>query len=222
MDQGTDTVRKDIDATRDSMTVKMEQIEAKVRGTVDDVRTSVDSTVENVKENIKQTLNLQDQVNERPLVMVGGSILAGFLLGALIGGGGDDTPRSYSTSGAHRDQDRTPTYGATGYSRSQKGSGAGFFDQFSDELETIKTAAMNTLGSLAREWMNENIPQFGEEFDRARRRRESQYQAADMAINRPSTTETSDYHVGTSPGDRSGMGAWPATDPMNNRDNLNA
>src|SRR6185503_15218701 len=73
MDQGTEPIRQDIDAIRDSMTDKLEQIETKIKGTVEDTRRMVD---------------VKYQMSQRPWAALGVSLLVGYTLGSL---GGDDT-----------------------------------------------------------------------------------------------------------------------------------
>src|SRR5437868_13888237 len=74
MDQRTEPIRQDIDSIRDSMTDKMEQIESKIKGTVEDTRRMVD---------------VKYQVSQRPWAALGASILIGYAIGSI---GGDDTP----------------------------------------------------------------------------------------------------------------------------------
>src|SRR6185503_10568279 len=74
MDQGTEPIRQDIDSIRDSMTDKIEQIETKIKGTVEDTRRMVD---------------IKYQVSQRPWTALGISLLVGYTLGSI---GGDDTP----------------------------------------------------------------------------------------------------------------------------------
>src|SRR5215211_4559535 len=68
MDQRTEPIRQDIDSIRD----KLEQIESKIKGTVDDTRRMID---------------LKYQVSQRPWAALGVSLLVGYTLGSI---GGDD------------------------------------------------------------------------------------------------------------------------------------
>src|SRR5204863_5811815 len=74
MDQRTEPIRQDIDSIRDSMTDKIEQIETKIKGTVEDTRRMVD---------------IKYQVSQRPWAAMGVSLLVGYTLGSI--GGSDDT-----------------------------------------------------------------------------------------------------------------------------------
>lgn len=115
MDQGTEPIRQDIDQIRASMTDKMERIEARIKGTVDDTTTSV-----------KRMVDVKHQISEHPWTALGISILAGIALGSM--GESDSAPtegrtadRRYDLSSAAayaRGRDTSPyppNYGATGY-----------------------------------------------------------------------------------------------------------
>jgi ElaB/YqjD/DUF883 family membrane-anchored ribosome-binding protein len=78
MDQGTEPIRQDIDQIRASMTDKMERIEAKIKGTVDETTGSV-----------KRMVDVKYQIAEHPWTALGISILAGIALGSL---GDSDEP----------------------------------------------------------------------------------------------------------------------------------
>lgn len=195
MDQTTDNLRRDIDATRDSMTEKISQIEDKVKGTVDDLKGSVNDTVDQVK----QAFDLNQQMSERPWTMVGASVLAGYILGSL---GGDDKPSYQYQPSSHYQSGQTMRYysqgstpssssqsyepnrdasssynynsSASNASSGQPGFMSDVMDQFRDELDTMKGAAVVTVTNMLRDMLKKNLPQFSEEFERARKEREQQ------------------------------------------------
>src|SRR5437588_98198 len=87
MDQEPDVIRQDIDETRSSLTEKLETLEAEVKGTVQDAKNTVEDTIHNVKstvhetvESVKRTFDLPYQVRQHPWPMLGGSVVAGFIL----------------------------------------------------------------------------------------------------------------------------------------------
>lgn len=200
MDQRTEYIRQDIDATREAMTDKLEQIESKVKGTVDDLKGSVENTVETVKENVKQAFDIKQQVSERPWTMLGASVVAGYVLGSL--GSSDDSPASrtsqyrsnysnyssgepvrYYSDSSSSNYNRSESDGSYGssYSRPASSSGSsatsavtGLLDSFGLEFDTLKDAAVVTVGNMLRDMMKKNLPQFAEEFERARSERERQ------------------------------------------------
>lgn len=225
MDQRTESIRQEIDQTRESMAEKIEQIESQVYGTVDDVKQSAYDTVDRVKEQF----NVQRIVNERPWAMFGASMLAGFVLGTMIGSDeshhsydyergsrrdyGDYDPReSYrylsetsrftehptpppgsreasqrsEGNGGHGEQhyghesDRLRAqreYAAAGPSRSRSGFMSSMQDQFGGEIEALRQAAITTATSTLRNMLKENLPQFAEEFDRARQQQEQHHRS---------------------------------------------
>lgn len=171
MVERTEPIRQDIDAIRDSMTQKMEQIESKVKGTVD-------TTVEQVK----RTFDLQQQVSERPWAALGLAFAAGYVLGTM---GGDAEPeyrpgepmryygdaqheRSNKDEQASNNEAGRPSYARSAPPRPQNNFIAGIFDQFGGELNTITSAALSAGVAMLRDSIKEGIPQFGQEYEKAR------------------------------------------------------
>lgn len=148
MDQRTDDIRQEIDTIRGSMTDKLEAIETKIKGTVEDTTT-----------NIKQTFDLQHQVANNPWKAFGAAVLAGYILGNIS----DDSPR-YSP-----DASRT-SYSGSG-SPSQPHS-PGVLDQLSDsvgtELQTLKSLAVSTLVGLVSDTVKRNVPVFKDAMEQVR------------------------------------------------------
>lgn len=202
MDQGTEPIKQDIAAIRDSMTDKMSEIESRVSGTVD-------QTVESVK----RQFDIKHQVSERPWVAVGAAVLAGYALGTM------DTPslpgsepypthmyesamdkphqQSYEPSqyqssqhqpyDSSRGVDNSSTYegqnrGVQDYSnpsylsQPRPSQGPGFFQdifsEFGDELETLKTAAISTGITMLRDAIKQNVPQLYDQYEQVRQRQQ--------------------------------------------------
>lgn len=169
MDSRTEPIRQDIDAIRDSMTEKMEQIESKIKGTVEDTTTS-----------LKQVVDVKYQVGERPWAAFGLSVLAGFALGSI--GGEPSRPPQPQPGQPFRyypvDQHERPSdYEArSAYAVSQASPRApeqpGLFDQlteqFSDEISMLKTAAVTTLMGMVRDTLQQSMPSLHREYSRLR------------------------------------------------------
>lgn len=173
MDQRTEPIRQDIDTIRDSMTEKMEQIETKIKGTVEETRRMVD---------------IKYQVSQRPWAALGASILIGYALGSI--GGGDDRddrpaqPRRGETiryygepsddrSRAMRDSEsHYRSAPAAQHQEASRQSKPGFLDQimdqFGDEIELLKGAALTSVTSLVRDTIHRNLPALQHEVDRLR------------------------------------------------------
>lgn len=201
------------------MTDKLEMIESKVKGTVDDIKGSVENTVETVKENVKQAFDVKQQVNERPWMMLGASVVAGYVLGSL--GGSDDSPAyratqyrsnasnynsaepvryySDSSSGSYNRSESNSSYGRPASSSGSSAPSAitGLMDSFGLEFDTLKDAAVVTVGNMLRDMMKKNLPQFAEEFERARSEREQSNNSSSTASSSQSY-DPLERSVGTS------------------------
>jgi len=170
MDQRTEPIRQDIDSIRDSMTDKIGQLETKIKGTVEDTRRMVD---------------VKYQVSQRPWAALGVSLLVGYTLGS-IGGGDDkrDQPqrgepfRYYNESHdqrARQDQERdnaarNASFGQPADTRhaAQPGMLDQIMDQFGDEFQLLKAAAITSVVSLVRDAVRQNLPALDQEVGRLR------------------------------------------------------
>jgi len=196
MDTRTEPIRQDIDNLRESMTDKMGQIEAKIKGTVDDTT-----------ETLKRGLDVKYQVSEHPWTALGVAVLAGYALGSM--GGNDSKPSTYRYRSDFRHQDARPgepmryydeseqrnqdwgksqnaSYSASSspsrnenayrsdfdYRDQKQSSSGGFVDdvvgQLGVELDTLKTAAISSLVNLLRDTVKQNLPGVYSEAERLR------------------------------------------------------
>jgi ElaB/YqjD/DUF883 family membrane-anchored ribosome-binding protein len=157
MAEGTEPIRQDIEAIRDSMTDKMEQLESRVKGTVEE---TVDT--------VRRTFDVRQHVDERPWTTLGAAVAAGFVLGNL----GSDSDSTYRYAGyRHTTVEDTPirSYRADTASRENGNSfWSTIADQFGDELNIIATAAIQTAVGALRETFVQGLPQFDREYKRAR------------------------------------------------------
>jgi hypothetical protein len=197
MDQRTEPIRQDIDSIRDSMTDKIEQIETKIKGTVEDTRRMVD---------------IKYQVSQRPWAALGVSLLVGYTLGSI--GGGDDRRAQpqrgepFRYYGEHNDDQArharerdTDRHGASfaphadTRGASQPGMIDQIMDQFGDEFELLKAAAISSVVSLVRDAVRQNLPALDQEVGRLR---------SEQAGNgRPTSARTNDTVRQTSSNDAS-------------------
>jgi hypothetical protein len=169
MDQRTEPIRQDIDSIRDSMTDKIEQIETKIKGTVEDTRRMVD---------------IKYQVSQRPWAALGVSLLVGYTLGSI---GGDDTRaqpqrgepfRYYDEpnndrvrSARERDTDaRRTSFAQHADTRraAQPGMIDQIMDQFGDEFQLLKAAALTSVIDLIRDTVHRNLPALDQQMGRLR------------------------------------------------------
>jgi hypothetical protein len=181
------------------MTDKMEQIESKIKGTVEDTRRMVD---------------VKYQVSQRPWAALGASILIGYAIGS-IGGDDDNTSTQHqrgetiryygepSDDRARATHDRDTSYrsaSAAQHQGARQESKPGFLDQimdqFSDEIELLKGAALASVTGLVRDTIHRNLPALQQEVDRIRGQQSAtptaarSYATAGMARN----DESSKYY----------------------------
>src|SRR3712207_1169254 len=101
MDQGSDYIRQDIESTRASLDEKLDTLETKAR----------------------QTFDLKYQVSERPWMMLGAAVAAGYVLGSL--GGSEEPQRWHGQPATTTDYNQHAS--GTSYSQpSQHTSGTGY------------------------------------------------------------------------------------------------
>jgi len=151
------------------MTDKIEQIETKIKDTVDDTRRMVD---------------VKYQVSQRPWAALGVSMLVGYTLGSI---GGNDTrtqpqrgePFRYygepnddrARSAREHDLDSHSTAFAqhTNTRRTaQPGMLDQIMDQFGDEIQLLKAAAVTSVIGLVRDAVRQNLPALDQELGRLR------------------------------------------------------
>lgn len=173
MDQRTEPIRQDIDSIRDSMSDKLEQIESKIKGTVDDTRRLID---------------VKYQVSQRPWAALGVSLLVGYTLGSI---GGDDqrTQPQRADSFRHYDEpkddrarstrerdtaSRDAVFGQPADTRrtAQPGMLDQLMDQFGDEFQMLKAAAVTSVIGLIRDTVRQNLPALDQEIGRLRSEKE--------------------------------------------------
>jgi ElaB/YqjD/DUF883 family membrane-anchored ribosome-binding protein len=154
MDQSTRDVQQNRERTRAAITEKLELLEESVRGRVESAKTAV-----------KQNFDIRYHVNHRPWQMFGLSIMAGFLIGRWAFDRRSDWQSpggKYSRAQAEAQQlgvaDASQLPSAVGddlytpptSQRPKKPSWA-IFDQFHDEIETLKGAAIAAVVSVVSE-----------------------------------------------------------------------
>jgi len=152
------------------MTDKIGQIETKIKGTVEDTRRMVD---------------VKYQVSQRPWAALGVSLLVGYTLGSI--GGGDDKReqpqrgesfRYYNESHdqrARQDHERDNAARNTSFGQqadtrraAQPGMLDQIMDQFGDEFQLLKAAAITSVVSLVRDAVRQNLPALDQEVGRLR------------------------------------------------------
>ncbi len=166
MSEETDAIRQDIATVRDAMTDKIEQIETKVRGTVD-------TTVEQVG----RLFDVEQQVRDRPWVALGIAAAVGYAAGSMGSSGA-----AANTHAAQRSSTYTHGNGSAGTSAQYASTGqhaayqpeqgndvmSELSDRFGNELRLITSAALAAGVNLLRDTIKQSVPKFDEEYTKVR------------------------------------------------------
>jgi ElaB/YqjD/DUF883 family membrane-anchored ribosome-binding protein len=86
-EQDTDEMRQEIDCTRSAMADKLEALENRVMGTVQNAQETVEDSIQMARDTVatvKRNFDIKYQVERHPWAMVGGCFLAGLALGGLF------------------------------------------------------------------------------------------------------------------------------------------
>jgi len=151
------------------MTDKIEQLETKIKGTVEDTRRMVD---------------VKYQVSQRPWAALGISLLVGYTLGSI---GGDDrksqpqradylrSDRQLNDDHVRSQRDRNADSRDTAFTQhadtrraNQPGMLDQIMDQFGDEFQLLKAAAVTSVIGLVRDAVRQNLPALDQELGRLR------------------------------------------------------
>jgi hypothetical protein len=168
MDQRSDYIRQDIESTRAALGEKLDSLEDKAR----------------------QTFDLNHQVSERPWIALGAAVAAGMVVGSLGGGeeqrwhGQPITATDYNQHAYNQPPHSTQqTTTAPSAARSTVDS---FMEQFDDEIEMLKGAAISALTSFLHDSIRAYAPAMGKYLeDRSR-----------AGSTTPSTATSASYRAG--------------------------
>lgn len=141
MDQGSDNIKQDIETTRAALGQKLDSLESKAREAVD----------------------LRHHVEERPWMMLGAAVAAGYVLGSI----GDDSKQiDFDSSDAKLHA--TPVTDRNYETKQHHGPSAvaGLLSHFDGEIEMLKTAAITTMTNFLRDSIREYVPALGEQLDK--------------------------------------------------------
>lgn len=148
MDQSTRDVQQDRERARTAITEKIELLEESVRNRVEGAKTAV-----------KRNFDLRYHVHQRPWQMFGLSIMAGYFIGRMVSDRSAGwTRREHAMAQQIGSGDTAAVASAVGddlytppiAQRAQKSSW-GVLDQFHDEIETLKGAAIAAVVSVVRD-----------------------------------------------------------------------
>jgi ElaB/YqjD/DUF883 family membrane-anchored ribosome-binding protein len=183
MDAEPEVIRHDIEQTRSALTEKLETLEEEVMGTVRNAKETVEETIENVTdtvqetvESVQRTFDLEYQMQQRPWVLIGGSVVAGVAVGYFA-----DNLRARATSWEDRSRNvsrdgPSAASGATAFRSPQqefappRREGPSFFQsllsRFDKEIGMVKELAIGYAAGVLRDMVKEALPAVKEQVQK--------------------------------------------------------
>lgn len=175
--QSPELIERQMEDTRDSLTEKVSLLEQQVVGTIQSATDAVQETVQSVRcavedtvatvsgsvkssmESMKETLDVRKQTQNHPWAMMGCSMLAGFVTGALVfrrSGASAPSASNYAASAPaftpHVEPHRRPRWLDE------------LFELAGGEVKKLAEQAVKTASSALKQTMSERLPQM---IDRA-------------------------------------------------------
>jgi len=173
-------IQQQMQETRASLTEKLETLEQKVVGTVENATTAVNETVDVIKETVHETVaTVQDgvkggvdsvkdlmdvpaHVERHPWLMVGGSVAVGYCLGALLT---QRRPPAVIPMGNSVLWPPAPSNGVVSQNRVPPASAPAEPSIWASEVAKLKGLALGALFGTARELLVSSMPpQMGEQL----------------------------------------------------------
>jgi len=161
MGQTADQIKQEIDQQRDMLGSNLQQLETKV----------------------KETVDWRTQFEQRPMAGIGLAFGAGFLLSVLMPSGDGNKSSSssrYDTSN-YRVQDESyqyqPSYAAASYQPSSSSQASQSkpkspeMNEITETIENIRGAVMGLAATRLRSFLAEAVPGFQDEYEQARTKR---------------------------------------------------
>jgi len=175
MDAEPDVIRQDIEQTRSALTEKLETLEEEVKDTVRSAKETVEETIENVTETVQETVetvqrtfDLEYQMQQRPWVLIGGSVAAGLVAGYVAD---NLRPQAASWQESGRNVPPPPPSMAEGggawgsqqaYYAPPRREGPTFFQsllgRFDKEIGMVKELAIGYATGVLRDMIKEALP----------------------------------------------------------------
>jgi ElaB/YqjD/DUF883 family membrane-anchored ribosome-binding protein len=157
-----DEIRADMQETRASLADKLEALQDKTLDTVEAAQATVEQTVAAVQETVaaaKRNLDLRYQVQQRPWLMAGASVVTGSLVGYFLGHHGGTPDFEPSRNGAQPHHNLADSYRQPGAPASAQHRGL-----FAQEWEKLRGLAVGAGMALVRDWLKESAPQYADQI----------------------------------------------------------
>jgi ElaB/YqjD/DUF883 family membrane-anchored ribosome-binding protein len=161
-------IREQIEETRSSLTEKLETLEGQIRGTVVEAKETVEDTIENVKstvqdtvQTVKRTFDIEYQVEHHPWAMLGGSVVAGYLVGHFL-----NREQNGHVPAQEPPRAEPAPLGFRSTEAAKPGVVSRILHQFHDEIEQVKEMAIGATMGFLRDLVKQSIPQLAPQIDK--------------------------------------------------------
>jgi ElaB/YqjD/DUF883 family membrane-anchored ribosome-binding protein len=189
-------IHHEIDETRADLAKKVEKLEEAVRETVlsategvgetiETVKSTVQETVDTVQQTVQQTVHsvqqtfdLNYQMQRRPWLLIGGSVVAGFVVGALVSRRSAPSWGHYGPPGGYSPSSDFQAAAPERFTAAQPerfapqpegprepGMVENLMTQFRPELDKVKEMAVGYLLGAARDWIKDALPSLRSQID---------------------------------------------------------
>lgn len=174
MGQSSDQLRQEIDQHRHDAERKInelqgqvegtaEDLRAQARGTAEDVREQVQGTVEETVHKVTENVDVEQFIQERPLVSLGAALIGGFVIGGLLGDGGGDRSSHSSSSGERSGSSVSDSASGAAQSLRHAYKSSGLEDTVNSGI----AALMGSLTDQVKQSMDRNMPGFSQRMNTA-------------------------------------------------------
>jgi hypothetical protein len=154
---------------------------------IDQQRDELGQNINQLEDRVRGMADWRTQFQERPMLGVGLAMGGGMLLGMLLGGGGDKKDKSESRYASMYGAYQSPSYQPTqhnggdssmmGWVTGQRGPSQATHQskrEAADKLDTLRAALMGMAVTRAQDFLNEALPGFRDEVDKAEQKKSGQ------------------------------------------------
>jgi hypothetical protein len=178
-------------ATADTTLVAVRQSIAGTQASVEEIVEHMKGTIGNTVATVQRTFDLPAQVEHHPWPMVGGALLAGYMLGSLGGGhpSAAGSPRDPPGVTASRPGSPPTARASSARPQPQQGIVSGILDQVKDEMKdeiaSLTSVAAGAVISTLREMFKQAMPALAPHLEKAHTKRGGQ--ASDSPAQQPAS-----------------------------------
>jgi len=161
--ENEELIRRRMGETREALADKLETLEQKVAQSVSAVSETVANVQEKVSESVesvKEAVDVRLQTDRHPWLMLGGSVLCGFVLGKLLQGENDrPAPHRFTLTPTMPASEQPSANGRSHQAETKTGeNGHHWLRQFEPELQHLKGLALGVTLGTVREMLTAQVP----------------------------------------------------------------